>query len=102
MTSTPLHSIEQPSGFTFDSMDFSMSRSSSCIIHVCPSSPTMEDWEDEEDVIDKDEKVAVEIDDDLEDDNEEEKLEQAEGDGVEVYEDDDDDFEQYLQGDDND
>jgi hypothetical protein len=61
----------------------------------------MEDWEDEEDVIDEDEKVAVEVDDDLEDDDEEEKLEQVEGDGVEVYSN-DDDFEQYLQGDDDD
>ena len=43
-----MKSIEQTTGFTFDSMDFSMSRSSSALIHARPNNLAMEDWEEGE------------------------------------------------------
>lgn len=99
MSVTPIQPIEQPAGFTFDSMDFAMSRSSACLIQVNANNPTMEDWDDEdsEDQLGEEE-VAVEVDDDL--DEEEDQC--GEDEENEVYSDDDDDFEKYLHGDDDD
>ena len=102
MSMTPIQPIEQPVGFTFDSMDFAMSRSSVCMIHVNANNPTMEDWE-EEDEEDTDtqlgeEVVAVEVDEDLDDEDDQ----SGEGEEDEVYSDNDDDFEKYLHGDNDD
>ena len=48
MTASPIQGIEQPSGFTFDSMDFAMSRSSICLIPESANTPTIEDWDDDD------------------------------------------------------
>ena len=86
MTATPLHTIEQAGGFTFDSMDFAMSRSSACLIQVNSNTPTLEDWADGD------------VDKDLDNGDEEDH-----GDGdVDKVADDDDEFEQYLHGDNDD
>ena len=61
MSMSPIQPIEQPAGFTFDSMDFAMSRSSACLIQVNANNPNLEDWGEE------DEEVAVEVDKDLDD-----------------------------------
>ncbi len=110
MTMTPMQPLEQSTGFIFDSMDFAMSRSSACQIQTCPNTPTMEDWDDEDDEEVEDgsedqvgkEEIAVEIDKDLHDDDEDEDQSADDAEENEVYSDDDDDFEQYLHGDDDD
>ena len=100
MSMTPTQPTEQPVGFTFDSMDFAMSRSSACMIQVSANNPTLEDWEeeDEEDTETQlgEEEVAVEVDEDLDDEDDQ----SGEDEEDEVYSDDDDDFEKYLHGDD--
>ena len=102
MSMTPMQHIEQPVGFTFDSMDFVMSRSSACMIQVSANNPTTEDWEEEDDEDEEDtetqlgeEEVAVEVDEDLDDEDDQ----SSEDEEDEVYSDDDDDFEKYLRGD---
>ncbi len=109
MTMTPMQPLDQPTGFIFDSMDFAMSRSSACLIQSCPTTPTMEGWDEETDENERDddtenqvskEEVAVEIDTDLHDDDEDEEQSHDEEED-EVYSD-DDEFEQYLHGDDDD
>ena len=100
MSMSPIQPTEQPTGFTFDSMDFAMSRSSACMIRVSANNPTMEDWEeeDEEDTGTQlgEEEVPVEVDEDLDDEDDQ----SGEDEEDEVYSDDDDDFEKYLHGDD--
>ena len=98
MSMTPIQPVEQPVGFTFDSMDFAMSRSSACMIQVNANNPTIEDWEEEDTETQLGEKeVAVEVDEDLDDEDDTGEKEEDE-----VHSDDDDDFEKYLHGDDDD
>ena len=101
MSMTPIQPIEQPAGFTFDSMDFAMSRSSACLIQVKTNNPTMDDWDEEnsEDQQGKDE-VSVEVDEDL--DEKDDQHGEREEDEVSSDDDDEDEFEQYLHGDDDD
>ena len=94
MSMTPIQPIEQPAGFTFDSMDFAMSRSSACMIQVNANNPTMEDWVEEDTETQLGE---VEVDEDLDDEDDSGEEEEDE-----VHSDDDDDFEKYLHGDDDD
>ena len=102
MSITPMQPIEEPAGFTFDSMDFAMSRSSACMIQVSANNPTLEDWEeeDEEDTETQlgEEEVPIEVDEDLDDEDDQ----SGEDEEDEAYSDDDDDFEKYLHGDDDD
>ena len=107
MTLDPMHSFEQPAGFPFDSMDFAMSRSASCLDQVHSNLPRMDDWEDDaEDENRKEESnelvVEVEIDHDLEDEEGLEKEGQGFGKDTDGFDDGDDEFEQYLHGDDGD
>ncbi len=97
MSMTPIQPIEQPAGFTFDSMDFAMSRSSACLIQVKTNNPTMDDLdeEDSEDQLGKDE-VSVEVDEDL-DEKDDQHGEREED---EVYSDDEDEFEQKKEDED--
>ena len=99
MSMTPIQPIEQPVGFTFDSMDFAMSRSSACMIQVNANNPTIEDWEEEDTETQLGEKeVAVEVDEDLDDEDDQSGEDKED----EVHSDDDDDFEKYLHGDNDD
>lgn len=84
-----MQKIEQITGFTFDSMDFSMSRSSSVLTHVRSNNLSMENWnedeEGEQDIVvpNGSEEIKIGSDEELDDEG-------------------DDEFEQYLFEDDDD
>ena len=99
MSMSPIQPIEQSVGFTFDSMDFAMSRSSACMIQVNANNPTIEDWEQEDTETQLgEEEVAVEVDENLDDEDDQSGEDKED----EVHSDDDDDFEKYLHGDNDD